>query len=416
MSPWKLHSLASILVLAGASGCSGSTAADSNQADPDSGDPGSDDGGGTSPDAGEDAGGPSVQAVPLSSCVPTVYTAPTTIGGSEVFQLLLDTGSTSLGVAGKGCSCGGVTPVYTPGSSAIDEKQSAQSQFGIGSWSGEIYQDSVAVGSSSAVPTKLVDISQESNFFHPIQCDSQSGGTQGVLGFGPAASAVAGTNGFFDQYVNTSNVPDVFAVQLCETTGTLWLGGFDPSATVGPPQYTPLAADLSSQYYYSVNLASVSVGGVTVSVTTGAQLPDSVVDTGTSAFLLNSTAFNALATAIQSDASFKQVFGSSFFPPSNSQNLSCVAVNQTKAELDASLPALTLNFGPTGSGISVKAVATESYLFTYNNQWCAALLGVDQSSLGPLAGIIGSPVLRSSVVIFDRAQKRIGFAPHAACN
>jgi hypothetical protein len=28
---------------------------------------------------------------------------------------------------------------------------------------------------------------------------------------------------------------------------------------------------------------------------------------------------------------------------------------------------------------------------------------------------MGSPVLKSNVVIFDRANKRIGFAPHTAC-
>jgi hypothetical protein len=28
---------------------------------------------------------------------------------------------------------------------------------------------------------------------------------------------------------------------------------------------------------------------------------------------------------------------------------------------------------------------------------------------------MGAAVLRSSVVIFDRAKKRIGFAPHTAC-
>jgi len=28
---------------------------------------------------------------------------------------------------------------------------------------------------------------------------------------------------------------------------------------------------------------------------------------------------------------------------------------------------------------------------------------------------MGSPVLRSNVVIFDRANKQIGFAPHTPC-
>jgi hypothetical protein len=28
---------------------------------------------------------------------------------------------------------------------------------------------------------------------------------------------------------------------------------------------------------------------------------------------------------------------------------------------------------------------------------------------------MGAPILRSNVLIFDRAQKRLGIAPHTAC-
>jgi hypothetical protein len=304
--------------------------------------------------------------------------------------------------------------VYTPGPKAIDQKQTASSQFGSGSWSGEVYQDSVSLGSSQTAPMKLVAISSQTSFFEPLMCDSKSGGMQGLVGFGPSAAAVMNTNGFFDQYVATNHVADVFATELCETTGTLWLGGFDPAAMMAPPQYTPLAADPSSTYYYTVNLDSVTVNGTSVSVVAGSQLPDSVVDTGTSAWILNTTAYGAVTAAIQSDAMFKQLFGATFFPAANSQTPACASLTQTKAQLDAALPVLTLTFG-SNPGVSVKAVATESYLFNYGGAWCSALLGLDQNTLGPLAGIMGSPVLRSNVVIFDRAQKRIGFAPHAPC-
>jgi hypothetical protein len=415
--------LVSTFALLGASACGGSTATNNSPTtESDSGTPGKGDAAidaGVEHEAaaeagnGEDGGSDAV-AVPLSSCVPTVYTLPATIGGSQMFQLILDTGSTSLGVAATGCSCGGVNPVYTPGSSAVDQKQMANSQFGTGSWTGEIYKDSVSAGSSLTAPVNLVAIGSQMNFFEPLMCDSKSGGMQGIMGFGPSAAAVQGTNGFFDQYVATNHVADVFATELCDTTGTLWLGGFDPAAMMGPVQYTPLAADVSSQFYYTVNLASITVDGGNVPVGSGAQLPDSVVDTGTSVFILNSTAYNALTAALQGNAMFQQLFGAFFFPAVNSQTPACKSLTQTKAQLDSMLPELTLNFG-SSPGISVKAVATESYLFTYAGQWCSALFGADQNTLGPIAGIMGSPVLRSNVVVFDRAQKRIGFAPHAPC-
>ena len=44
------------------------------------------------------------------------------------------------------------------------------------------------------------------------------------------------------------------------------------------------------------------------------------------------------------------------------------------------------------------------------------MVGIDNDPQPfPLASILGAPVLRSNVVIFDRAKKRIGFAPHAPC-
>lgn len=417
--------LVSTLALFGASACGGQTGTNnSSTTEPDSGSPGPGDAGidvrsdgpvehDAAAEAGAD-GGAGVVVVPLSSCVPNEYTAHATIGGSQQFELVVDTGSTSLGVAATGCSCGGATPMYTPGPTAVDQKQMANSQFGTGSWSGEIYQDSVSLGSSSTAPTNLVAIASQSNFFAPFMCDSTEPGVQGVVGFGPAAAAVSGTNGFFDQYVATNHTADVFATELCDTTGTLWLGGFDPAAMAGPVQYTPLAADVTSTVYYTVNLASITVNGTTIAVGANAQFPDSVVDTGTSIFLLNATSYTALTAAIQSDAMFQQIFGTSFFPAVNSQTPGCKTVTQTKAQLDAALPELTLTFG-SNPGISVKAAPTESYLFTYAGDWCTAMIGGDSNTLGPIAGIMGNPVLRSNVVVFDRAQRRIGFAPHAPC-
>ena len=80
-----------------------------------------------------------VVAVPLQMCLPLVPGASVSVGGSS-FEMIVDTGSSSLGVAGQGCTNCNVTPVYQPGASAVDQKQTANSQFGSGSWSGESYR------------------------------------------------------------------------------------------------------------------------------------------------------------------------------------------------------------------------------------------------------------------------------------
>ena len=92
-------------------------------------------------------------------------------------------------------------------------------------------------------------------------------------------------------------------------------------------------------------------------------------------------------------------------------------LSQTKEALDAALPPLTLTFG-SSPAVSVQATATESYLLTHGGgQWCPSVtpLAPDASSFPGIAAHLGAPLLASNVVIFDRANQRVGFAPHAAC-
>jgi hypothetical protein len=330
--------------------------------------------------------------------------------------MAIDTGSTTLGVAAAKCGDCDVSPEYTPGASASDTHETGTSQYGTGSWSGEIYEDTVSVGGGPKAPVDFVAIDTQSGFFQQMQaCDPASQSVTGILGLGPSGAALPGTNAFFDQFVATYHSPDVFATELCDGTGTLWLGGYDPTFTTAAPSYTPLSASFLSDYYYAVSFTSLEVAGVTVPVATEAY-PDSVVDTGTSVFILPTAAFDAVTAALAADEGFQKVFGGSDAGASFLSNPEqCTTLTETKAELDAMLPPLTLVFG-TSPSIEVRAVATESYLATYEGVWCPTLYSIASGPDFPLASIIGSPVLRSSVVIFDRAQGRVGFAPHTACD
>jgi hypothetical protein len=92
----------------------------------------------------------------------------------------------------------------------------------------------------------------------------------------------------------------------------------------------------------------------------------------------------------------------------------CALLTQTKDELDALLPPLTLTFkSATGQEMSAQAAATESYLYQIQGEWCQAMCG---TTLDPIASIMGAAVLRSNVVIFDRVNNQVGFAPHKPCN
>jgi Eukaryotic aspartyl protease len=378
------------------------------------------------PETGPVEAGPEAEAqaplglvtVPLSGCVP-YYTANVSLGGgAEPFSLLLDTGSTTLAVASSACTDCSVSPLYTPGAPAVDQHQTATSTYGGGEmWSGEIYSDSVSVGTPTAsTSVRLVAIDTQSEFFSaPITCGTSATPytNQGIIGFAPGSSAVMGTNGFFDQLVAGGSVSNVFATELCDMGGTLWLGGYDTTAVTAPPQYTSLSASAFDSFLYAVDLEQVTVAGASVPVPTGGYT-ESVVDTGTSIFILAPAAFTEVTAAISADAGFQSVFGASGASFLSSPD-NCVNLTQTAAEIDAALPPMSLVFG-TSPAITVTATATESYLVSYSpGLWCPSLYSNAPSADLPLASIIGSPMLRSSVVIFDRGGMRLGFAPHAPC-
>jgi hypothetical protein len=364
-----------------------------------------------SAEAGPDAG--SLVAIPLTACVPNVYSAEVTLGGSQDFQLILDTGSTTLAVAALGCaSCtaAGVETLYVPGPTAVDHKVAVSAMYGAidpSGWSGDIVEDWVGTGASPEMArVDLVAINQQSQF---LVGTCGVGPPEGVLGFATSAIETPGTNGFFDEVVAAGKVPDVFATRMCPTGGTLWLGGYDPAFTAAPPVYTPM----STPGWYTVGLASLAVAGTTVPVPSGSYT-STMLDTGSSGSSLSPATFSVLTGAIAASPAFSTVFGaaaSSFF-----SGTTCMALPQTKAQLDAALPPLTMTFG-SSPGVTAQATATESYLLTYGDgKWCPAIVSrAPDADFPGIAAILGAPMLASNVVIFDRANARVGFAPHTAC-
>jgi hypothetical protein len=357
--------------------------------------------------------------MPLFACTPAVYTAAVTVGGTQNFQLAIDTASTTLALAAASCSdCSGVEPLYKPGADAQDEHEKASSVYGTGSWSGEVYQDVISVGVAPhdatdpavAVYMPIVAIDSQSDFFGGITCDSTNGGFQGILGLGPLGAAVQGTTGYFDALVSHGMLPDVFALHLCDSGGTLWLGGYDPAAATGAPVYTPETSDIDS-YFYAVDLEAIRLLGQRVPVATKTYR-SSVVDAGSSVLLLPRTAFDQVAVTLAGAPEFKEVFGDAgraFFDSDE-----CGAFSYSKADLDAKLPPMTLELG-TDPAVLLQAAPTESYLVPHEGAWCSALDVFDPNFDAPFAADLGTPVLRSGVIVFDRARKRIGIAPHAPC-
>src|SRR5262249_34794667 len=198
-----------------------------------------------------------------------------------------------------------------------------------------VFRDGVSLAGNS-VPLSFVAIASQHQFFSPASCNfvNVRDTYQGIFGLGGAALAERGTGSYLDVLESTSTLGDAFAVQLCETGGRLWLGGYDPAFAAAAPVFTPAIA---TDPFYSVVLSDIRVGGTSLGIGQ-ATFGDTLVDIGTTALVLPNAAFSALAAALAARPVFHQNFGTaSFF-----SGTTCILPSRglTKTELDSMLPTL----------------------------------------------------------------------------
>jgi len=366
-------------------------------------------------DAGSNTTPFSVVGVPLAGCFNT-HTVTTVIGGQS-FALNVDTGSSSLGVAASNCAqCTNVTPLYTPGATATDLHETVSSQFDTGElgWSGEGYEDTVAIG-GLGVPVDFAAIAmQTSYFFDPNNCPTQNGDVpanyEGIIGFGPEGLLIAGTTQYQGALAK-SGAPDVFALDFCNTGGELWLGGYDPSVLTGPMQYT----DMDSQGLYSVDWTELTIGsGAPIAMTA----PTAMLDSGGAPIIVPDAAFNTIASTLEADPNVASTLGATWFSATANAFANCVTLTSTPAQIDALLPPLEFTFGATNP-IQVTLQATESYLLYYyvsptQVTYCQNVID-GQATYGGNFYYLGQTLMNDHVVVHDRANHRVGFAPTSRC-
>ncbi len=357
----------------------------------------------TSSPAGPQNDGPPPPAIPLKNAQSASYTIGVTVGGSQTFDVIVDTGSTTLGIAGSDCpTCMDISPVYTPGASAMDVGSAASSAYAIGGWTGEIYSDSVALTDDSIAPMnmKLVDISEEENTFGTQDV------AQGILGFGPPTLEVAGTDAYVTERINAGD-SGVFAIQMCDYNGTMWFGGADKTHEASAEQYTALAPFGADHPYYEVDIASASIGGTSINLS-----GEAVPDTGTTMMGLPTASANAFRDAINSNPGFGEMFVGQTFQLATTGTV-CLATAHTRAEIDAALPEFAVTFADLdGNPFTLELPATESYLLPFGKYYCAVV--GDAFADVPIT-ILGDAFLRSFVSVFDPVNGKIGFAPQQGC-
>ncbi len=345
--------------------------------------------------------GPPPTAYPLNNEQSSSITVNITVGGSQTFDVVLDTGSTTLALAGSECTnCTSVTPLYAPGASAMDLGTTSTSTYGDGtSWNAENFSDQVAVTGDMAVGMKLADITSENGFFRPHEP------AQGILGFGAPQLAVPGTDSYVANRV-AAGLSGVFAVQICPENGTLWFGGADKTHEVSDEQYTAFEPITDQQPFYLVNVNSGTIGGTSIGMSGMA-----LTDTGTTNMVLPTAVATAMTTAITSSDGYKSIFGAQPFPTTQCS----LSTSHSKDDVDSALPQLEITFNDLdGKPFTLTLPATSSYLLLQvAGTYCPDIAGADIEGGPPI--ILGEAFLRAYISVFDTVNNKVGFAPQQDC-
>jgi hypothetical protein len=136
-----------------------------------------------------------------------------------------------------------------------------------------------------------------------------------------------------------------------------------------------------------------------------------VVDSGGPAMFLPKPAFDAVTHALGDNSTFREQIGD---PTAWFEHGTCRQIAISRDQLDDALPVLSIAL----DGATLEMRPSESYLSVvrWRDQmlYCPALRPAGVAAGGALD--LGDSVMRSHVVVFDRAGSRMGFARPKPCD
>mmetsp|Transcript_68236 Transcript_68236/g.108276 ORF Transcript_68236/g.108276 Transcript_68236/m.108276 type:complete len:405 (+) Transcript_68236:35-1249(+) len=313
---------------------------------------------------------------------------------AQDFPVAIDSGSGDLNVEGAGCK-GCVTK---PPNRAYDPKSSSSSKplfpfvfsdsyqtcdlkepTAVCTISGRVFQDKVSMAGLGPVDVKLGSITKQTSNFNQFQ------EIDGVMGF-----TAGGKSNVFAQLVAAGKCDNVWALCMYEgrhSNGTLTIGGVDPRLS-DPVAYVPD----SGIAFHSVHVASMKLGEKEFNVGQSA-----ILDTGTNVLLLPSSVYSEFQSSMCADTSL-----------SHCQELwqnKCFDLTDNEV---AAYPPLTMQLdGTTLEMDSKDYLLRGSPLAGSAGQYC---LGIrNGGSAGGSGFIIGDTTMRHYYLVFDLAQRRIGW-------
>eukprot|EP00160_Parvularia_atlantis_P018861 Unigene7156_Nuclearia_a/m.21952 Unigene7156_Nuclearia_a/g.21952 ORF Unigene7156_Nuclearia_a/g.21952 Unigene7156_Nuclearia_a/m.21952 type:complete len:476 (-) Unigene7156_Nuclearia_a:122-1549(-) len=380
--------------------------------------------------------------VEMTGCPSRVFTVPVTIGvgrARQTFDLRVDTGSSTLGVASDQCACEGVTPRFASAmhkaEGAVDSGQGVLAQYADGSgWQGTIWRDVVTVGSATLRSFRFAAISTAAGFFGASNCQERGpAANQGILGMAydaialRSAGAADATDSFADAWEQAAlGTPAgrgssragslVFAMTLCTSAGVLMIGGYNASYAVSAPLYVPLVENT----YYRVTLTGMSftdASGADVRFTVvpagaaGASVfGGAILDSGATNVVVPPEVLARMSTFLDSVASFVSVFGGGFLGGDYCRT-SALSVEQ----MNRMWPWLRVDLS---DGVAVVLPPVSSYVIR-EDRGPSGVFFCPGARAGAVTNL-GYAFMNNFLTIFDRTDARftkgaIGLASTAQC-
>uniref|UniRef100_W5MGP0 Beta-secretase 1 n=1 Tax=Lepisosteus oculatus TaxID=7918 RepID=W5MGP0_LEPOC len=282
-----------------------------------------------------------------------------------------------------------------------------------GRWEGELGTDLVSIphGPNVTLRANIAAITQSHRFF------INGSNWEGILGLAYAEIARPDETlePFFDSLVRQTSTPNLFSLQLCgagfgqndsqgpaTVGGSMIIGGVDPSLYVGELWYTPIRRE----WYYEVIIVRIEVNGQDLHMDCKEYNYDkSIVDSGTTNLRLPRKVFQAAVKAIEAASSTEQ-FPAGFWL---GEQLVCWQAGTTPWHI---FPVVSLYLMGESRNQSFRiSILPQQYLRPVedvaSSQEDCYKFAISQSSTGT---VMGAVIMEGFYVVFDRAQRRIGFA------
>lgn len=205
----------------------------------------------------------------------------------------------------------------------------------------------------------------------------------------------------FEAMRETIDIADKFTVCITYDSGKIVLGDYDPALSTKKISWVPLQLSNPPSFYSFPLIGNLKVDGVDL------PLPSyscAIVDSGTTLIVFSHATFDKFKRYLQTK--YCDVPGlcangkHTWFRPAH-----CTSISD---EDRAKLP--TLTFSVQGFDITL---TPDDYLINYKSKgsetWCLGIMALDAMS-GGVDVILGNTVMKKYVTVYDRENKRVGFA------